>query len=133
MPAKSKKQIVKKDPIQIISDDDIQGVSDEEIKPVKPKKTRVKKASGVPVTQVVYQSDDEVLKVKKTKKVVSKPIDIPVVVPKKPVRKLSQYNQYVKMKMMDTDIKLLPSKERFTRIAAAYKYDKEHDKLPKFD
>jgi hypothetical protein len=41
----------------------------------------------------------------------------------------SAYNAYVKLKMADTDIKILAPKLRFAAISKAYKYDKEHGNL----
>lgn len=122
MPAKSKKQIFKEDPVQIVSDNDIEGVSDEDtpvVKPVKVKKTRVKKASVKPV---VSQSDDELVKVKKTK---TKEINIPVVVDIKKKRAPSAYNLFIQEKMKDEDVKAMEPKLRFAHISKIYKARKE--------
>jgi uncharacterized protein with von Willebrand factor type A (vWA) domain len=99
--------------------------------PMKAKKTRVKKVKIVePVAEVLPISEDssegETVQVEKPKAKRGKAVKDP----SKPPRKLSTYNEYVKLKMMDTEIRLLPSKERFAAISRSYKYDKEHGKLP---
>jgi hypothetical protein len=51
-------------------------------------------------------------------------------IPKKKKRAPSAYNIYIQNKMKnDTDIKVLPIKERFKACAAAYKYDKANNNL----
>jgi hypothetical protein len=55
---------------------------------------------------------------------------VSVDIPKKKKRAPSAYNIYIQNKMKnDTDIKVLPIKERFKACAAAYKYDKANGNL----